>query len=247
MQKNRFLLACTATVAALLPLTLAAPGLAATAPLMLLTQCEDAGDYKLTMSLKAERSLTLTESTIDFARSTNGPAFKEVQRRSLKMGESYEFKTGIPETMPLVQICADPGGSMKKCWEPMWSQADDADGFPTMQPGFALATALKQDWISGWLGRYQWMDKAGRQYALTLRRDACRPGAWMEAAGDDFLATFQGDRDRVAVYRVDVNNGHKPTERLFTLKKEGGELTTEWAGIRPAGTDESGRFFAPAR
>ena len=29
MQKNRFLLACTATVAALLPLTLAAPGLAA--------------------------------------------------------------------------------------------------------------------------------------------------------------------------------------------------------------------------
>lgn len=69
----------------------------------------------------------------------------------------------------------------------------------------------------------------------------------MEAAGDDFLATFQGDRDRVAVYRVDVNNGHKPTERLFTLKKEGGELTTEWAGMRPAGTDESGRFFAPAR
>lgn len=247
MQKNRFLLACTATVAALLPLALAAPGLAATAPLMLLTQCEDAGDYKLTMSLKAERSLTLTEGTIDFARSTNGPAFKEVQRKSLKMGESYEFKTGIPETMPLVQICADPGGSMKKCWEPMWSQADDADGFPTMQTGFALATALKKDWISGWLGRYQWTDKAGRQYALTLRRDACRPGAWMEAAGDDFLATFQGDRDRVAVYRVDVNNGHKPTERLFTLKREGGELTTEWAGMRPAGTDESGRFFAPAR
>ena len=174
MQKNRFLLACTATVAALLPLALAAPGLAATAPLMLLTQCEDAGDYKLTMSLKAERSLTLTESTIDFTRSTSGSAFKEVQRKSLKMGESYEFKTGIPETMPLVQICADPGGSMKKCWEPMWSQADDADGFPTMQTGFALATALKQDWISGWLGRYQWTDKAGRQYALTLRRDACR-------------------------------------------------------------------------
>ena len=49
------------------------------------------------------------------------------------------------------------------------------------------------------------------------------------------------------VYRVDVNNGHKPTERLFTLKKEGGELTTEWAGMRPAGTDESGSFFAPAR
>ena len=227
----------------LAPVVLSASAQAA--PLMTLRQCEDAGDYQRTLVLTAERDLTVREGEIDFERSAEGPVFNEVKRQTLKAGQSYRLTTGIPETMPFVQLCADAGQGSEQCWEPLWGQADDADGFPEMADGFQLAPDLRRDWISGWLGRYQGADRSGNVHAVTLRRDYCTPAAWVETDEDAFLGAFTGDRNRVDVYRVDVNNGHKPTEKLFTLEKGAdGAITTEWAGLKPAGADAS--FFAPA-
>ena len=226
----------------LAPIVLSAPAQAA--PLMTLRQCEDAGDYKRTLVLTAERDLTVREGEIDFERSAEGPVFKEVKRQTLKAGQSYRLTTGIPETMPFVQLCAAAGQGSEQCWEPLWSEADDADGFPEMADGFQLAPELRRDWISGWLGRYQGKDRTGKVHAVTLRRGYCAPSAWVETGDDAFLGAFTGDRNRVDVYRVDVNDGHKPTEKLFTLKKAGGAITTEWAGLKPAGVGSD--FFAPA-
>ncbi|MBQ9579352.1 MAG: hypothetical protein IJR28_07455 [Ottowia sp.] len=215
-----------------------------TAPLMTLRQCEDIGDYKRALVLTAERELSVREGEIDTESNAEGPVFKEVKRQTLKAGQSYRLVTGIPETMPFVQLCADAGLGREKCWEPLWSEEDDAGGFPEMADGFQLAPELRQDWISGWLGRYQGKEGSGKTHVVTLRRGYCAPAAWVETGDGAFLGTFTGDRNQVDVYRVDVNDGHKPTEKLFTLKKAGGTITTEWAGLKPAGAGSA--FFAPA-
>lgn len=118
--------------------------------------------------------------------------------------------------------------------------------------------------LSSWQGKYEYQDSIGQtvggtavlvDMTLTVSADGKCELLWQGyQRDDDIICKLLPNKKGLDIGFVSYSNGsitypatgvavYQPDDVLFSLSKQGNNLLTRWAKIRPHGVKQSGEFF----